>query len=318
VGKHARTPTDNSQGGNNMNFKIGLMGAMFVGGAAFAADGIKLGGFVNPVYNWAKGTPATNTFGINDGAIYLGKTLGMGEVMVDMPFSSNVMGDGSVDIVAGFAKAQAYVNWKYENGFSWRLGQWDTPFGVEANDSADRFFSKAGGIKAHLPTVHSGLLIGYDFSDTMGLHLIVANPHDTGLMTDGNPDYGAKLSTNMDGMKAALGFLYKTPAVGDSTWLVDVVVGTQMDMLTADIQALIRKDSNLGLGLHLGYGVTEDMKLGVRFEYDKEGDANTIGLGIGPKWTLSKDMTAGVSYYMAKPNVGDMTHSAALSAVHRF
>lgn len=321
-----------------MKKQIGLMSAVLVGTTALAADGIKLGGFVDAQYHWEK--DSTNTFGLGDGAIYLGKTMGMGEVMVDVPFaigsgaSIDAGGGNMVELVApgmmlGGERAQAWVSWKYDNGFMWKLGQFDGWFGFEGNDSVDRFFTAQGKVSSATPTAHHGLALGYDFSDAMGLMLFVGNEDGMAKMTTGKVDSGLKLSTSMDGFNASLGAYFTAAATEGSDMMFDIMAGTKMGELAIDVEAIISKpkvgDTGFGFMAHLVYEMSEDMSAGARVEYLKDfANQEGFGLAVGPDWHLNKDFKFRLDYdlgqFKAAGDTADATttHGVTVSAVHRF
>ena len=313
-----------------MKSKLGLLGVALIGGSAFAADGIKLGGFADAAYTWAKGTPNTNTFGVVDGSLYIGKTMGMGEVLVDMPFAYNPyltgIPNGGANISAGFTKAQAWVSWKYENGFNWKLGQFDSLYGFESNDSVDRFFAQTGIVYAGMPVVHTGLNVGYDFSDALGLSFLVSNPADHGAMTGGNPDFGFKINSKMDAFTASVGGLFqRAAATGSKTgWLFDIQAGTKVAQLKADLEVSIAKaggatDTSLGLLGHFVYDVSETIAAGLRAEFSKAGTAKTTAISVGPNFNMNKDFSVRLAYAFTKVSGASTTgNGITIDAIHRF
>jgi hypothetical protein len=300
--------------------RFGILSAILVTGAAQAADGLKVGGHVDAQYNWAKG--GTNTFAIHEGSLMLQKTLGMGEAVLDLAVGSN----GVSGLYVGTGPAsQAYVSWKYENGFSWKLGQWHSIYGYESVHSTDIRFSGHGLLYDAVPVSHVGLYAGYDFSDMLGLGLVVANPADAAVMTAGNPDFGAKISTKMDTLKASVGALFSRDAATNAkSFLLDVVAGTAMDKLSVDVNFVFAKvtggSSAFGIGGILGYGLTDVIDAGARAEYTK--DLGTVGkvfaLTVGPQFKMSSDFTLKADYTLNKPTGGTAGHAIAVAAVHKF
>lgn len=152
------------------------MGILFAGSVA-SAEGVKVGGFVAPAFMWTKGT--ANTFAVPDGAIYLSHSMDMAEVMVDVPFSlTSATGNA---LALGGSKAQAYISHKWENGLSWKLGQFDGIYGYARNDMANWAFAQDSLLRSNFqPITHTGLLLGYSFSDMLGLNILFANPANLG------------------------------------------------------------------------------------------------------------------------------------------
>lgn len=314
-----------------MKLKLGLMsGFILLSGAARAAEGegLKVGGFVDAQYNWQKQTGSdTSSFGVHDGALYLGKTMGMGEVMVDIPFAYS---GTTNEFKVGKDKAQAFVSWKYENGFGWKMGQFDSLYGAEANDSVDNVFSGTGKIKEFMPTTHTGLQVSYEMSDLLGLHLVVANSYNNGAQTAGkSPDFGFKLASKFDTFKASVGGLFFKEA-GKSGYIIDVNAGTKfMDKVTADLEVVFDKardtagtavgaDTRFSGGITLGYMLMEKMNVATGFEYLKVSGAKTIDWVVGPQWWMNKDAVIKVDYRMSKKDGVETEHKIGLAAVHKF
>lgn len=291
--------------------KLIAMGAMLAAGSAFAADGIKVWGGVDAQYNWVKTTPNTNTFNLNEGYFGFTKSLGAGEGVVDLS-------------VKGFSKtSQAYVSWKYENGFNWKLGQWHSIYGYESVHSSDIRFSHQGMLYDAVPTSHTGLYAGYDFSDMLGLGFIVANPADQTGMTEGNPDFGVKASTKMDNVKASVGLLFSRSAAAGKSTLVDVIAGTTFGKLSVDANFILKKpdagNSGIGFGGIFGYGVTDTVDAGARVEYTKDiAPVKMLAFTVGPQFKMSSDFTIKADYTFTKPDGGTNGHAITVAAVHKF
>lgn len=306
-----------------------------------AADGIKLGGFadVGFGYNKTGSADAVKGFQVGQGAFYFGKTLGAGEVLVDLPFAYGPAIYGN-SILAGFGNAQAVINWKYDNGFSWKMGQFDGAFGFEAADSIDRFFSDAGIISAALPTTHTGLGIGYKASDAMSVSFLVANPYNKGGVSNSATkfDYGFKVDTTSDAFNFSVGMLFSanTPATGvnagvanagDYEWTIDAVAGNKMGELSSNIEAYFHNDkvaskTGSGFGGHFDYAMNEGMDLGASVEWMKAASVaapTTLDLRVGPKWNMSKDMNVRMAYGHSKVSTAtDADTSITLNVVSKF
>lgn len=249
--------------------------------------------------------------------------MGAGEGVLDLAVARSASGQG-LDVGASPA-SQAYVTWKYENGFSWKLGQWHSIYGYESVHSTDIRFSSQGMLYAAVPVSHTGLYAGYDFSDMLGLGLVVANPADTNFMANqGNPDFGAKISTKMDNLKASVGALFSRPVGGTKNFLLDVIAGTSFDKLSVDVNFLFSKptggSSGIGIGGILGYGLTDVVDAGLRVEYVKDlvVAGKMLGLTVGPQFKMTSDFTVKLDYSMAKPTGGTASHGVAVAAVHKF
>lgn len=316
-----------------MKLKLSLMsGALLLSGAVGAAEGegLKVGGFVDAQYSWTKQTgPDASTFALHEGALYLGKTMGSGEVMVDIPFKA---GTGNA-VVLGEDKAQAFVSWKYENGFAWKMGQFDSLYGYEAADSVDSSFTSRGKLAGIMPVTHTGLQMSYEMSDLLGLHLLVANAYNNGAQTAGkSPDFGFKLASKFDTFNASVGGLFFSEA-GQKGYLIDIIAGTKfMDKIKADINVSFDKlrdstglavgtESRLGTSLTLGYMMMEKLNVATRVDYLKVGTTKGLGWAVGPQWELNQDASVKVNYILTRDDVaGTVTteHKVAVAAVHKF
>jgi hypothetical protein len=305
------------------NWKFALLGSVLLSGATFAADGITVGGYASAGWMWVKNS--ANTFFVGDGAVYLGKKMGQTEVAIDLDFVSA----GSTTSPAfgvGLAQSQAWVSQKYDNGFMWRLGQFDSLYGYEANDTADIMFANHGMLKGSTGLTHTGLHLGYDVSDMMGVHFLLANPLNTGAMASGagNPDIGLKVATKFDQFTGSVGLLAQRTVNLSTGYLVDVIVGAEMDKLAVDLEGIFNKPSGggtngLGFGLQAGYGVTDTINAGARFEFTKTGATKTMEFTVGPQFWHNKDFSCRFDYTLNKVTGGGATtHTLALNSVYKF
>lgn len=313
---------------------LGLATGLMVGGMAVSADGVTVGGFVDAQYNWSKfDSDSTeenvNTFTVPDGALYLNGKSGMTEVLVDMPFAAS---DSNADFSHFETKGQAWVGAKYDNGLNWKIGQFDTFVGMEGNDSVDNHFNKGGLIYDNLPTVHRGLGLGYDFSDMLGLTLVVANANYTndGAMTDGNPDMGVGINAKLEGFEFSVGGIFgKDVANDENRILVDVLASTELAGIDLGLEFGMQKDDATEfradayrylVGLDLGYEVDEALRLGTAVEWSKLKDSKELEWRVGPQYKLSDAMTAKLDYTLERIDTGATltNHHIKVGAVTRF
>lgn len=312
-----------------------------------AQTDVKVSGFVDAQYEWTsqKNNTKGNNFLVNDGAVYFGKKMGAGEVFVDIPFrtktrSEVTIANDNANFVIGQSKAQAYVGWKYENGFSWRLGQFDALYGFEAADTGDLMFSRSGLIAGNLPvnmgaataasaivpTVHTGWTGAYEFSDLLNVQFLISNPSDRGAMVEHNPDFGAKINTKFDIFTASLGGLWKRQGEFDG-YLYDLIAGTEVRQWSFNIEATLDKaavggaKSRWGSLLQVAYKYSDQLNLGTRFEYTKQDKLKYMSWTVGPQYALSKELTAKIDYTLGKGDDSGTKatgHAAYISAVYRF
>jgi hypothetical protein len=313
--------------------KIGLMSAVLMSGAAFAADGIKLGGFAEAGFAWTKtgSADADKGFYVNEGALYFGKTVGMGEVYVDLAFKQSGGAPFSTEMALAQADSQAYITWKYENGFQWKLGQFDNFQGYESNDSVANFFSIPTAAALAAPTVFNGALIGYKASDALTVSFLYSNPgNKQGINSVAKADMGALVEMASDAYKINASYIMSGSGAahdGDYGMNLNVVASSKMGMLDTAVEFDMTKDgaagakSNMGFGGHFGYEMSETLALGAAVEWAKNGttDASILGLRVGPKWAMNKDFNLRVGFgYSKESDATDAKMSFGVNAVHSF
>jgi hypothetical protein len=214
---------------------------------------------------------------------------------------------------------------------------------MESNDSVDNFFAGAGLLASEVPTTHTGLMVGYDLSDSINVGLLVANHMSQGVMAGGtgNPDVGFTVGTKMDGYHAKVGGLFTRMHQSDTmNWTFDIVAGTEMDDLKIDLEAIVEnmmEESGFSIGAQAVYSWSEMVKLGLRVENRKDAttfatvkaagasdsvatDAATVTqITVGPSFMMNKDFSVRLAYnYNMKASEDNAVSSIGLSAVHRF
>jgi hypothetical protein len=357
-----------------MKRNFGIFSAVLLGGAvaAQANEGVNVGGYVDAQYNYATiknyngvsgngGEKMANTFRFDEAAVWVSKKVGGTEAVIDLAIQGPaltytrgfVSGNTGTAWSVGQSNSQAYVAMNYDNGFSWKLGQFDALFGFEANDSADIKFAHHGILSQLMPTTHVGLHGKYEFSDMLALNLLIANPYDAGHMKNGNLDYGVKLNTKFDTIAFNLGALFQTGdhyAAGSKKqlgYLIDWDLGSKMGALDWALYGYVSKadvknaKTDWGAGVQGGYEVSELITAGLRFEYDKDGTKNTgvatvtsgaqstfekstWSVTAGPAFNLSDNLVTKLDYtYTAKEieTAGakdEAGHHVDLAAVYKF
>ena len=285
---------------------IGVMGAMLLGSAAFAADGLKVGGYVDAGYSWAKAkssvgsvevtAPTTNTLHFNEAAISVSKDLGAGGAHILLPFNYDTV-SGSQAVTFNGSNAEAFVSWKYDNGFSWKLGQFASIYGFEGKDSVDHRFTSTGLLFNVLPSTHAGWLGSYTVSDSLVAHILVANPagQSTTAAGAGNPDLGFRLDSKMDSFHASVGGLFShAVGSGKTDWTFDVIGGTKAGVLNIDAEVVFQNDSRYGFLGQVGYAVSDATNVAAKLEYQvpvKDEKAKNMLLAVGPEFVMSSDLS---------------------------
>lgn len=307
-------------------FFVAMSAVALLGGSLRAEDGTKFSGFVDAGFLWTKGGN-NNTFGVNDGAVYMNHMFEKGKVMVDLPFSFASATNANFNFAT--AKAQAFVAYEYDNGFMWQIGQFDRIFGFEKNDTWDVRFTRRGVINSLLPTVQTGLLLGYNM-DPVTFQVLVANPRDAGQMNGNIPDYGAKLAFSSQMIRVHGAFLQEQNTGGNSSnSLYDFLIGTTYERLTADFSFDILKpttgDSATGFHLTLGYDVNDQLKAGIRGEMLKKfaGIDTVNNITVGPQYWMTKNLQVKLDWTLTSTKVvsgADSVNgqSIGLAALHSF
>ena len=324
-----------------MKKTLGILSALAMSGTAFAD--VNVSGYVDAGYGWSnKAAGDANAFSFNEGGVWFtGNSGGSGFVLdvgVGNGYSLDVDSDGENEGFGSVEVQQAYITHKYDNGFSWGLGMWDSQLGSESNDSVNRHFLKTGLLDDLLPATETGALFGYDLSDTLALHLWVVNGSDT---KDINyPALGFKLSSKMDGMNARVGAQFVNGVVEDASgkfssnsetgYMIDVGADTKMGDIHVAAQLVLVKaavkdgESGLGFGVEggtaIGEGATFD--LGVEWENGKSDGTDTktttLELRAGPRFALSEALTVKADYTMKKAKDVDATHAIDLAGIYKF
>ncbi len=263
----------------------------------------KFGGFIDGQLTLVnKDFIATRGFTLNDAALYLEKDFGRGlSAVVDLPFSTP---DGATNNSFGFAanKAQAYAH--YTNGaLMGRFGQFDTIFGVEKNDSRDRFFSDVGVVKGFVePLTHTGLMVGF-VTPLVSVRGIIANPRDSGTMANQNPEAGIQGRFDMTNFFASAGFMYGDQKNGTSNTLLDFMAGFASTQFNGNVYFADKKTSGVdkhttGFGALGTMNLNPEFGLGVRIENVSDpitavagGTKSILDIAVGPSFRLTPDFT---------------------------
>ena len=249
-------------------------------------------------------------FTLNDAALMMRANYKFAEAVVDLPFYTTDTGTPSStnphSNAFNFAteQAQAYLN--FHNFSSMpiyvRAGQYDSFFGLEANDSRDRFFADKGIIKNMLPWTSTGALAGWSH-DGMTLQAQVANgpslatnpalatgqwTSSGGSMTDTSPSYALNAKYDKNGKLASLSVMFdhNSGAVVGSPdgLLVDAIVGCKENRWSTGLEFVDRKDpgtagalntsgdkadynNSWGIAVLGAYHMTDALSAGMRFEY---------------------------------------------------
>lgn len=204
---------------------------------------------------------AESGFAIEDGAVYANYDKDRLAMVVDIAFrrakSADIGGaDGNAsqnaNIGIGLDKSQIYMRYKLTDSLVVDLGQFDTIYGVELNDSKDRNFGKTGLVYDQtLPVTHTGLMLEYLNNGFYG-KIFAANPNNKGsygksTSNDQNTEYGAALGWSNDHYRAQAGYMTRPISKADGTGnddrtLLDVTAGVTFGALVIDAEYNILTD----------------------------------------------------------------------------
>lgn len=227
------------------------------------ASPFKFSGFVDARYSTftAKKDPnvtnahAESGFAIEDGAVYANYDKDRLAMVVDIAFrrakSADIGGtDGNAsqnaNIGIGLDKSQIYMRYKLTDSLVVDLGQFDTIYGVELNDSKDRNFGKTGLVYDQtLPVTHTGLMLEYLHNGFYG-KIFAANPNNKGsygksTSNDQNTEYGAALGWSNDHYRAQAGYMTRPIGRADADGnedrtLLDITAGTTWGAFALDAE----------------------------------------------------------------------------------
>lgn len=297
------------------------VGSFLIAGVAQAE--VKFSGYVDGRMAWVK--DSGSMFGLSEGAIKLSSEVGQGSMLLDLPItgdnrfsSTNVRLDGD--------QAQAYIAYKYNNGLSWKAGQFDSLFGAEANDSVDYRYTGNGAVDGLTPNTHTGLTVGYALSDSMGFTALVGATDGKGVLQSGDALNVGLLADFDLGMKVTAGVLFKNST---DNMLIDLRVmnhlGDNMEIGAEVVLGMAKgADTAVGIGLDGVYKLDKDLSVGVRPEYlmKANGYDSEIEVTVGPQYRMTEALRVKADYslHQVTPAGGSgvSSHSAQVAAVYGF
>jgi hypothetical protein len=357
---------------NKLLLSLGLLVSMS-SQSAFSAEvaGVTFSGFVDAQFQSASKSPYNSSsnlnsrgFSVHDGALYITRATKNTEVKVDIPFSlrdkggkkigtdstgGDVFGQNSVDFDIATVRAQAYVSHKMENGFRWKLGQFDTSYGFEVNDTVDGTFTRQGYVYNYTdPFVHTGLQLGYDMNSTMGINVLVANRKDGGLQNDyisststlskRQLQYGLQFVSTGD-IRYSVGALYQSTSTKNADLYADITLGKTFGSTAVDAEMSWNNNEFSGRStvntiaylLNVVHTIDSTWSAGVRGEYLKNaflpGSAaateSAYLVFAGPQMNVSELLKLKLDgFWDSKKVVSGATavnaYGGQIAAVHRF
>jgi hypothetical protein len=236
-------------------------------------------------------------FTINDASFGLAKDFGDGNsALVDLAFNSSQT--PAFDFST--TRSQAYIQITRSNVVT-KVGQFDTIFGVEANDSRDRLFANMGAIKAYVhPLVHAGAMVTMS-RQKLVFRGLLGNPPGKGAMdNDDTPEFGVHAHYANYDVKGGAGILLSDSGTGNNrtNLLIDITGGMQLGSVTMEACLDYKKTSGfekatVAAGVFGTMPMNDIMSLVGRFELLKE---PVIG---GAQLESALNIGAGASYRLA-------------------
>jgi hypothetical protein len=214
-----------------------------------------------------------------------------------------VFGPRGQAAVFGTASGQAIVNqlfayYKFSDGFTLNMGQFNTFVGYEVISPAVNFHYSTSYLFSWGPFNHTGLRADFAFGDGMVAKLAVMNPTD---IVEFNPvntyTFGAQIGKTSDAGGIWLNFLY-----GDQDGTLDTDVDDPGSFSSGNLfQADLTTGYNLSETFYLGFNASyqtigEGEVVGINGNIQDAGnDASSfLGFAVYPKLTLSESFALGL------------------------
>ena len=313
-------------------------------GASFAnASELKVGGFVDAQYQTRSFSSINerNSFLINDGNFTFEKEQGNANFYLAIPFRGGSSSTTTTSAVTGLPvttnnsnftvganTAQAFVGYKYNDKLSWKLGQFASLYGFEANETSEISFTTQGLVKTFTPATHDGLAATFNMNKDAGITAMVANHYNQGAIGGLKPDYGIKIFNNPSWYRASLGVLADDKATANNERAIyDIMLGKTMGAMAVDAEVVVKSlgSSNGWAGLlNDVYAINDKLSGAVRVEYENKMDnnfKNQFELGVGPTYALSKELICKADFYLISQNNYITTGTQknfAVGAVYKF
>ena len=245
-------------------------------------------------------------FSVEEAALYLNAQTSDFSFYLDLPLRRDKTAAGVSEtnqLVLGADRAQAYIKIGLKENLNLTLGQFDTPYGVELNDSKDRVFVKTGLLYDYaLPVTHTGVSIDGAYN-SISYRLLAANSGNKGSFGntatgDNQTEVGVTVGYSHDAIRSQVGYLSRAiedsnDEKGGTRDLIDVTFGFNWGNAALDFEwASVNNDNkatkkNGSVFMFLPtYKINDQFLLGLRYEMltDDAGatdlfeDADSIGL----------------------------------------
>lgn len=180
----------------------------------------QVNGYVDVQGQWGRGNlelqPGTKYngqpgfgFAVHKGAFEFQKSTRLHSMHIDIPFhQTRTTPDSNNNLDIAKERAQAYLSGQPNEGWSWKLGQFDTPWGYEGNDTNTIVFRDLGIVYNVTPNTNLGFYLTRHYTPLLKVALFVGNSNQTSQQKiDRQLEKGVKLSMEMGGNFVHLGVL---------------------------------------------------------------------------------------------------------------
>jgi len=236
-------------------------------------------------------------FSIEEAALGLQAQVSDMSFVLDLPIRREKTTAGvseDSNLILGADRAQAYIKMSLVEDLNLTLGQFDTPYGVELNDSKDRVFVRTGLLFDYaLPVTHTGVSLDGRVQ-SMSYRILAANSNNKGsygntATGENQTEVGATVGYSSDVIRAQVGYLTRaieksTGEKGGKRDLVDVTFGFNVMQASFDFEwasvsndnKASKKSGSAFLFLPT-YKINDKVLLGLRYEKVTD-DVSATGL----------------------------------------
>jgi len=255
-------------------------------------------------------------FSIEEAALYISAQATDFSFFLDLPVRREKTADGiseSNQLDLGLDRAQAYVKVPLKENLFLTLGQFDTPYGVELNDSKDRIFMKTGLLYDYaLPVTHTGVSVDGSVN-SLSYRVLAANSNNKGSFGDtasgdNQTEFGGTLGFSNENLRSQIGYITRSinesnGEKGGTRSMLDVTFGFNWKDAAFDFEWASVQNDNKGTKKNgtafmflPTYKFNDQFLMGLRFELLKGGvdasstfeDADSIGLSA--HWKLNDNL----------------------------
>ena len=268
---------------------------------------------------------AESGFGLEDAALYANYDKDKVSVVADLAFrrakdkdfnsaATTPEQSSNANFSLGLEKSQLYAKYRIIPELAATLGQFDTIFGVEVNDSKDRVFGRTGLVyEQALPVTHAGFMLDYARSG-FAAKAFVANPggkgsRGTSTAGDDHEELAGSLGYSNEWIRGQAAYITRKiqRAVGGVNYgrrsVTDLILGTTLGGFSFDLEAAFVSDANKNTltstdsadlenagqayMVLASYRVIEPLLLGARYEWTRnDPSAQSIDRGTAAGFSV--------------------------------